>query len=903
MSIVTTPEFSQYVIPDIVPEPAFSAAVASPVISLDSDWEVSDGAVTHTVQVPHDMNAEFLQGFGNIYDYDKTIRLPQIPEDSHLVMVFEGVNGFADLYVNGQFVRHHENGLLTWNTDITGEAQGRDLHLHLHVDETKDMVSTFSHGGMLRPAYLYVLPDTYVSALYLTPILSEDYRHARLRMSISLNSDSTVSVQVLINEPSGETVLDKTVPASTHLQFEEEIPDPVLWDAEHPYLYTVTINLIKEGRIIETTGQKTGLRKIERQGNHLYLNGKELKLHGVCRHEITPTNGRATTHDQILKDVKLFKEANINYIRTSHYPPNRYLLELCDEYGIYVEDELALAFISKTLPFTPEDPALTPRYISHFTECLARDYNHPSVIIWSLCNESFGGYNFDQLNRYVHYKDPTRVTKFSYPMTVREEHESPDLWSIHYSEYGMDLGQKRDNVSVGGTFGRDHPVIHDEFCHVPCYNREELRRDPYVRIFWGQGLAKMWEKIFHTDGALGGAIWAGIDDTDIYLGGSSQLEWGIIDVWRRKKPEFYMVRKAYTPVNILAKQGNTLLLENRFCHTDFSEVTMKYTCHGKTDMMRLPKAAPGQILYVTIPLDDVTEKSFPVFLQFFDSQGWCVNEDQIPAMESAMLPTPVKQSGGKISVLEESGKIQLSNSLFTAGIGEDGLISSCRTGSGNEYLGYGPILHFPDFSLGKWQKRQIKVAEKEHSVLVETEGEYLGSLSLIWEMLFSEDGTLRVCFRITKITGKLPRCIKLRVGVDCGGLDEVGIAFEAGKGMDSFSWVSKSAGMGGFDWSPEKTMTCSPQTVCLKNGISHVFGEKPDCAFEEDSCDDILNGKYAPKYEGSNLFRATKENTEEGYFYKRGENFGLRFLGGSCCHHLVLYRGSKGSGYCHGNVQ
>lgn len=208
-------------------------------------------------------------------------------------------------------------------------------------------------------------------------------------------------------------------------------------------MYTLEMTLLEEGREIECIRRKTGLRKLTKKGNRLFVNHREVKLRGACRHEISPKAGRALTRELIEQDVALFKEANCNYIRTSHYPPSEYFLELCDENGIYVEDELALAFIARTLPYTQRDPEQTGRYLSHFTEVLARDYNHPSVIIWSLCNESFGGSNFDLLNRYVHRKDPTRLTKFSYPMTIREEHEMPDIWSIHYSEYDTDLAKKK----------------------------------------------------------------------------------------------------------------------------------------------------------------------------------------------------------------------------------------------------------------------------------------------------------------------------------------------------------------------------------------------------------------------------------------------------------------------------
>ena len=425
------------------------------------------------------------------------------------------------------------------------------------MDEESDIVSAYSHGGMLHSSWLYVLPEAYVNALYLSPLFDEDMETCSLRVDIDLAnmpesidgkgkirsaemaagkekgrlaSAAVYKAEFALYDPNGIKTKEKSLVLDNKIKgyYTDQlyVANPVLWDAEHPRLYRFELILYKLDSIsgtwepLEQINKKVGLRKLERKGNRLFVNHNEVKLRGVCRHEISPRNGRALTNELIEQDVALFKEANCNYIRTSHYPPSEYFLDQCDEHGIYVEDELALAFIARTLPYTQRDPKETNRYLSHFAETMARDYNHPCVIIWSLCNESFGGHNFDLLNRFAHLKDPTRMTKFSYPMTIREEHEMPDIWSIHYSEYNADLAGKKDNLSVGGAPGKDMPVLHDEYVHVACYNREEMRRDPNIRSYWGESIRIFWDNIWNTEGALGGAIWAGIDETDLYDGGN-----------------------------------------------------------------------------------------------------------------------------------------------------------------------------------------------------------------------------------------------------------------------------------------------------------------------------------------------------------------------------------------------
>lgn len=903
MPVIHSRPLEEYSVPAVLPEPAFTEHCQTPVLSLNKVWKVTDGKHSREVQIPFDMTTLFPDGFARIYDLTFETELPPHGRNCRVFLVFEGVNGFADVYVNGFAAAHHENGMLTWQTDITGYIDGsREVSIKVHVDETRDEVSSFNHGGILRPAWIMIVPAAYLSYCRMTPLLDEPYEDCLLNIRAGMGGELSGSLRFHVIAPSGREIACREVPAAAEFTEQIRIHKPILWDAEHPHMYRIVAEVLRNGEVTERCEEETGLRRVERRGNRLYINGRAVKLRGSCRHEITALHGRATTHALIEEDVRLFREANINYIRTSHYPPNRYLLKMCDKYGIYVEDELALAFIARTLPYTQEDPKLTDRYISHFLECYARDASHPCVIIWSLCNESFGGYNFDRLNRFVHRMDPGRVTKFSYPMTIREECERPDIWSIHYSEYDADLGEKRDNLSVGGSFGRDMPVIHDEYCHIPCYDREELRRDPYLRSYWGQGLARMWDKIWNTDGALGGAIWAGIDDTDIYVGGDSRLEWGFLDVWRRKKPEFYMVRKAYTPVKVLQMSPEELVLENRFCHTDFNEIRAEWDCRGAVIRQPLPPAAPGTVLRVRVPFSDRERGGNPISVHFFAADGSCVEEDLIPAagvsapnlrLERRDKSSPGEADAGKsagqngsIQVTAREDGLELMNQAFCAEFGEDGLLREMKNAEGTVILGHGPWMNMPYFHLGRWKKENVTWERRNQQIAVTTEGEYENSVSLQWSFVFSLDGTLRVGYRIGQLTGELPHQMKLRVGVDNGGLDEMGFGFDAAPGMDAAEFALRYQGASGrYNTAPAGTMTSNPQTVYLSKDpqYMHEFGERPRCSFEEDLQDDILNGRYDPVYRGSNLFRATKEDVSRALFFKNGSRHGLAFIGGNCC--------------------
>lgn len=368
------------------------------------------------------------------------------------------------------------------------------------------------------------------------------------------------------------------------------IPSPVFWDAEHPHLYTLVLSLQKDGKTIQKNEIKTGLRLLDFGGsngsdrNRLYVNGKEIKLRGVCRHDVSYRYGRSMSKEEELQEILAYKRNNINFIRTSHYPASDHLLSLCDQYGIYVELENAACFKGANgvdIYCPPQD------FVSGFAEMVEYSRNHPSVIIWSLGNES--GFDATAAFRteydYIKKADPSRPVIFSYPFTVDSKPVPYDIFSMHYQD-------------VEGALGRaDMPKLHDEFAHVPCYNLCDLKTDNQVRCQWGESIRRGWENIFETDGALGCAIWGGVDDAFL-LPEEVQIrhqchsdgkavgygEWGaVLDIYQREKPEAYLTKKAFSPVLLDRKESSVqekalvLSLKNRFDHTDLKELRLRCT--------------------------------------------------------------------------------------------------------------------------------------------------------------------------------------------------------------------------------------------------------------------------------------------------------------------------------------
>lgn len=878
-------------IPRLAPKPKPCEALRQNAVCLDGIWEFchraeqGEASGWHGTAVPSHIGAyaDEAEGFTGIYSYRRTIRLLPEWRETRKLLKFEGVNGYARVAVDGEAAAEHWNGFLTWTVDITELCGGKDeILLQVDVDETKDRAGCFYHGGILHSVWLYLLPQTYLSMAHVSAELDAAYENAVLTAHCSAEAHlDGCRLRGVLLDPCGAEVAEGSFcepigSGSWDAEISRKIPQPFLWDAEHPQLYTLRLYVCRNGEVLESTERRFGFRQIERRGNRVFVNGKEIKLRGVCRHEVSARHGRCLTKELIDEDVRLFKEANCNYIRTSHYPPSEYFLEACDREGVYVEDELGLAFIAKNTPYTQRDPGETKRFLSHFQEAMARDYSHPCVLIWSLCNESFGGYNFDVLNRYVHQKDPTRLTKFSYPMTMRLEHEPVDVWSIHYSNHDADLSDKLDNVSVGRMEGKDVPVIHDEYAHIPCYNREEHRRDPNVRNFWGESIRRFWERIWNTPGALGGAIWAGIDETDVFTGGNTQLEWGIIDIWRRKKPEFYLVRKAYSPIVIReaflrrsAEGSAALTVENRFCHTDLSETQVLVRAGEYCQRLAGPHAAPGEegeLLLYDLP------ESGSLELFWRDAQGRLTDEYRLEirgakerggeqeCSKEACVPWELRREGGFTALVRGAVRVvfdEESARICEGAVGEHAILAG------------GPDLNMNGVVLGEWKKEAFE-ANGGQTPEVALSGWYGKEVKAAFRLRFCEDGTIHTAYRIDELNIPMPDRVKLRVSVSAGGLNEIGISLLCAPGMDALSWKRRGA------WTvyPEDHIGRN-EGLALRESEGSVFGREPQTAWKDEMQNTVLNGRYDVSCRGTNDFRSQKEHIYRAALYRRADRAGI----------------------------
>ena len=680
------------VIPDSIP------GCTRPAVSLGGTWEINldPGAEPwktrrgewQNILVPGE---PAMQGFAVVNDreffYRTRLAIPEAAAGKRILIRFNGVYSFARVFVNGKFVRDHHGGFTSWDADITAFVKpGSEAILHVGVTDRADDISYasgYAHhpiGGILRDVQMIIVPKDYLNRLYVTTLPVNEY------------SDWTLGVEVakFVGSPEGEVRFSLTdaggnpVPAGSETlvfddagtaRYSRVIKNPALWNQEVPILYTLRAELIKNGRIEEIITQPVGFRDVRVSGRQLLVNGDPVKLRGACRHDVHPTLGRSTTRYYDSLDVVLAREANVNFIRTSHYPPSPDFLEFADRYGLYVQVETAICFVNdwrtgvyKSLGETSNDTAFTDRYLGQLSEMIDRHRSHPSVIMWSIGNESNYGINFQKEYDYVKRVDTTRPVSWTWPATaIREGKRCFDIAVAHYPSYN---GSESENFGL--TYrNMEHdslPLLSDEWAHVACYCNTLMDLDPNVQDFWGRSLDTMWSVRFDKPGNLGGAIW-GMTDELFHLPDSvtGYGPWGFIDVSHNRKTEFWNVRKAYSPIRLLSTRWTKrdgvnqaeITLKNRFNHLSLSQLRMIVTEGDQTVEIPLPDVKPhGE---VTLKLESSDPYLSSLLLRFIGPDGQVVDEERIsrgrgiPAMQMMANDGLVVTPAGRETELSGSG--------------------------------------------------------------------------------------------------------------------------------------------------------------------------------------------------------------------------------------------------------
>lgn len=398
--------------------------------------------------------------FNPVASYVKYFTIPENMKNKRVCISFQGVeSGFA-LWLNGHYVGYSEDTFDPSDFELTDYIVEGENKLAVRVwkwtssswCEDQDF---YRFSGIFRDVFLYAVPCVHVEDLSVVPTLNDTFDEGTLSVSIKADGDGIASVKLY---ELGDLSVEKYDRAKLLLEeFDIELRDkeicegscnvknPLLWSAEKPNLYEVKI-IVKDthGNETEFISQLAGFRRFEMVDGLMKLNGKRIVFKGVNRHEFSSITGRVPNRNEVIKDIVTMKKNNINAIRTSHYPDDSMLYELCDIYGIYMIAENNLeshgtweaynkGYVDLDFVVPKDKPQWREMMLDRANSCYQRDKNHPAILIWSCGNESFGGKTIYEMSQLFRQLDKHRLVHYEGVFNDRSYNDTSDMESQMYT--------------------------------------------------------------------------------------------------------------------------------------------------------------------------------------------------------------------------------------------------------------------------------------------------------------------------------------------------------------------------------------------------------------------------------------------------------------------------------------
>lgn len=567
----------------------------------------------------------------------------------NLILHFGGVHSAMYLWVNGQKVGYSQNSMSPAEFDVTKYMRTGKNKIAVEVYRWSDgsyleCQDMWRLSGIFRSVQLWIRPQTHISDYQVTAEPNADFSKAEVRATIDICNTSkkaakNLRVILMIEGQEHTSAIMKIASGDTAtIQIDHTINHPRLWSAEKPNLYPFSIELRdQKNHVIEHFDYQLGVKKVEIVGEVFKINGKNVKLRGVNRHDHHPKTGRYVDDATYETDIRLMKQANVNFLRTSHYPDREYLYELCDKWGIYVMDEAnhethGYGYANKVMG---EDLTFLKAHVDRAESLVKRDFNHPCVILWSLGNEGAQGPNIKAMYDKVKALDTTR------PAFYDSDRRYSDIWDDSYL-YPDELKKNAQTVN-------DKPFMMREYAHAmgnSCGNLQEY-----------------WDVIYSDSSICGAAIWDWVDQ-GLYPVESSKLKVegsqylyggdfgdkpndgqfcinGIVAPDRTPHPHYYEVQKVYQPLQFIRESDGTIRIVNRDSFTSIDEYDITY------DTLRYESEV---VLNVSARLKEDkpwAKKGFTIAREQFVLQAW---EWQQPASPSSPLLHREGQGGGSVTV-------------------------------------------------------------------------------------------------------------------------------------------------------------------------------------------------------------------------------------------------------------
>lgn len=389
---------------------------------------------------------EIPEHFNPVGSYVKYFDIPENMKEKPLYICFHGVESAFALWLNGSFVGYSEDSFTPSSFELTPFICEGENKLALQVFkysagswlEDQDF---WRFSGIFRDVELYTIPSTHIQDMFIKTNMEEPFEQAELDIHLEITGMIQGVILAQLVDPDGMEVYEHQVPITdTNMQLSLMVEEPLLWSAEYPHLYTLVLTVSNENTIQELIYQQVGFRKFEIKNGIMCINGQRIIFNGVNRHEFSAKHGRAITKEEILEDILIIKQNNMNAIRTSHYPNSSYFYKLCDEYGLYVIDETNLEthgtwsdFYDNDIILPNDQPEWVDNLLDRANSMFQRDKNHPSILMWSCGNESYGGKDIYLMSEFFREHDNTRLVHYEGISWDRRYPNTSDIESQMYT--------------------------------------------------------------------------------------------------------------------------------------------------------------------------------------------------------------------------------------------------------------------------------------------------------------------------------------------------------------------------------------------------------------------------------------------------------------------------------------
>jgi beta-galactosidase len=751
--------------------------------------------------------------------YRHTFVLPKDWEKGEVFIHFGSVSSAFYLWINGKKVGYSQGSMEPAEFRITDYLHSGEnlvaLEVYKFCDgsylEDQDM---WRLAGIHRSVYLYETPGVRLSDVGVRTLLEADNRNATLVIdphvavygrergsgyhikaqlydasgSPVIDSMLTQSVEPILNLDHQAAVMNDRYPQRGYPKWgwlSAKVIRPHLWTAETPYLYTLKLQLTDStGNVVERVDTKVGFRRLEIKDGRFLVNGRQIRLRGVNRHEMDPVLGKVMTEERMRQDLLLMKQANINAVRTCHYPNDPLWYDLCDEMGIYVIDEADIEEHGLRGQLA-SDPSWTASFLDRAQRLVARDRNHPSVIMWSLGNEAGYGVNFVAESAWIHEYDSTRPVHYEGAQGPDDKDPSSvDVISRFYprtQDAYLNPGVADNNMerpenarwerllSIAEKTNDDRPVLTSEYAHAMGNAMGNMR--------------EYWDEIYRNPRMLGGFIWEWADEgifrkcedgkLQVCYGGdfhdNPNLKAfcikGIVTSDRQMTPKYWDIRKVYAPVAI-RRCGDELMVINRNGHISLNTYDCHWTVYvnGKakrSGVIILPDTQPLDTAFVPIPkysysADADVRMNFSISLKHdavWAKAGFVITDEQIVLNDKQMAVCAMALSKNRKPVDVQTALKWFANVKFTA----------YRAPTDND-KGFGNWIA-KDWALNHLDKPDTMTlaplkAERQQdgSVLVTTSQDYRymnGNIRVDYRYVMTSDGTVDFTAEYSP-TGSLP---------------------------------------------------------------------------------------------------------------------------------------------------